>query len=200
MNTLGIAEEEKLSDMSTPNQEALRLQAGFLNYGTDKIELSEGVKIFKGENIASAPEGVFYRREEKAILTKGVLLEFADGEITSEEMTAFFAREEYNFSDNVELLRFLDNDQEFRLNSPYLDLFLEDDSFIAKQGVIINFNQRIIKGDKVIYDDEAQTLELFDNVYIEESNGDIVRSDHAVFYLETEEFTAEGNVEVNLQS
>ena len=63
---------------------------------------------------------------------------------------------------------------------------------------MINYKGRILKGETVFYNEEEETLELIKDVYIEEDNGDWVKSERAIFYLKTEEFVAEGNVELEV--
>ncbi|MFP4017486.1 MAG: hypothetical protein ACLFUI_10690, partial [Halanaerobiales bacterium] len=110
---------------------------------------------------------------------------------------AWINEDRYIFEDDVDMIQNLD-DGEFSLLSPYLELMKEDNSFKANKGVVIEYNGRTLKGDEVLYNDQEETLELISNVYIEEEDGDWVRSKRAVFYLKTEEFSAEGDVELEI--
>ncbi|MFW6021984.1 MAG: LptA/OstA family protein [Halanaerobiaceae bacterium] len=180
------------------NSEKLIIRTSILNSTEGKIEGSGGMTMIKGDVEINAERGIFHEEDDLAEISENVLLTHIDGEITSEEMEAYIKEDRYVFRQNVNMTQQLDDGQ-FTLESPYLELFQEDNSFEANQGVVINYNERTLKGDDVFYDDQEQTLELVGNVYIEEEDGDWVESNRAIFYLETEQFTAEGDVSLELE-
>ncbi len=178
-------------------EETLVIKTGHLNSTDGRIEGTNGMTLVKGDVEINAEQLIYYEDEKRAEIEGDVLLIHDKGEISSEIMEAWINEDRYVFRNNVRMLQNLD-DGEFSLKSPYLELMKEDNSFTANQGVVIEYNGRILKGEEVLYNDQEQTLELIANVHIEEDNGDWVRSERALFYLETEEFTAEGSVELEL--
>lgn len=178
-------------------EETLIIKTGLLKSTDGKIEGTKGMTLVKGDVEINSEQGIYYEDERRAEIEGDVILVHDKGEISSETMEAWINDDRYIFKENVNMLQSLE-DGEFSLKSPYLELLKEDNSFTANQGVVIEYNGRTLKGEEVLYNDQKQTLELIANVYIEEDNGDWVRSERALFYLETEEFTAEGSVELEL--
>ena len=178
-------------------EETLIIKTGLLKSTDGKIEGTNGMTLVKGDVEINSEQGIYYEDERRAEIEGDVILVHDKGEISSETMEAWINDDRYIFKENVNMLQGLE-DGEFSLKSPYLELLKEDNSFTANQGVVIEYNGRTLKGEEVLYNDQKQTLELISNVLIEEDNGDWVRSDRALFYLETEEFTAEGSVELEL--
>ncbi len=178
-------------------EDTLIIKTGHLSSTDGRIEGTKGMALIKGDVEINAEQLIYYEDKKRAEIEGDVVLLHDKGEISSETMEAWINDDRYIFKDNVSMLQNLD-DGEFSLESPYLELMKEDNSFTANQGVVIEYNGRILKGEEVLYNDQDQTLELITNVQIEEENGDWVRSERALFYLETEEFTAEGSVELEL--
>lgn len=178
-------------------EDSLIIKTSYLVRKDDIIESTNGITIVKGDVEIDAEHGLYYRDEKKAEMSGNVVLLHNKGEISSQRMTAWINEDRYIFNEEVLMLQNLDDGQ-FNLKSKFLELMKEDNSFTARQDVIIEYNERTLKGDEVLYNDQEQTLELISNVYIEEENGDWVRSERALFDLETEEFTAEGNVELEI--
>lgn len=181
--------------------ETLHIRPGHLRYSGDKIELSKGVEIFKdeGKMTVNATSGIYFSEKSKADLQGPVELTYEDGVVNSGELTAWLERDEYLFKKEVKLKHRVNEDEEMILNAPYLKFFLEDNSFQAEGGASIDYNERILKGDYVNYNDQDQSLELTGNVYIEEDNGDWIKGNKAFFNLETEEFTVDGEIELEVK-
>lgn len=182
---------------ANPAKESLIFKTGKLISRDDKIEGINGATLIKGDVEINSERVVYFEDEKRAEIEGDVVLVHDKGEISSETMTAWINEDRYIFKEKVKMLQELD-DGEFTLKSPYLELMQDDSSFKANRGVVIEYNGRTLKGEEVLYNDQEQTLELISKVYIEEDNGDWVRSERALFYLETEEFTAEGSVELEL--
>jgi lipopolysaccharide assembly outer membrane protein LptD (OstA) len=181
------------------DEDTIYLRPGYLKYTEDKILVSKGVKIIKGENIINAQEGEYYTEENKAILKGEVRLEHSNGSVSSSELLAWLASDEYIFNRDVKLSHNY-NDHEFTLEAPHLEM-TANDSFEASEGVVIYYKKRLIKADNVKYNNEDETLDLNGNVHIQEENGDWIRSIKAIFYLneENEGFVADGEVEVEIK-
>ena len=182
-------------------KETVHIRPGRLNYTEDRMEMSGGVLIYKsrGDERITAAEGVYYQEENKAVLKGEVVLEHSAGKISSQEMTALLAEDKYIFTENIKLYQKLEDNADFTLATRHLVLNTADDSFVAEGDVIIHFDNRILKGDQVTYHDPAETLELTGNVLIEEGDGDWMKSDQALFYLKTNQFSAEDNIELELK-
>lgn len=181
--------------------ETVHIRPGRLYYTEDRMEMSEGVVIYKGEadERITALSGVYYQQENKALLKGAVVLEHAAGTINSAEMTAFLAEDRYIFTKGVEMDQELEDQTDFTLEARELVLNTNDNSFVAEGEVLIRHNDRVLKGDHVAYNDLAETLELTGNVLIEESGGDWIKCEHAVFELKTDQFTAENNIELEIE-
>lgn len=175
---------------------ALIIRTGRLNSTEGRIEGSDGVVLIKGDVEIKGEKLLYFEKEKRAEISGGIKLTHEKGEISSQSMEAVEV-DRYIFREEVKMLQRLE-EGDFNLSSPYLELLKESNSFRANRGVVINFKGRTLKGEEVFYNDQEETLELVKNVYIEEDNGDWVKSERAVFYLKTEEFIAEGNVELEL--
>jgi len=179
-------------------EESLVMKVGHFEKKEEKIIGTGGVIVLKGDIEINAKQLTYYEEEKRAEITNDVHLVHDKGEISSNTMEAWLEDDRYIFQDNVKMVQNL-TDGKFNLTSPYLVLLKEDNSFQAERGVVIDYNERTLKGEKVLYNDQEETLELIGNVYIEEENGDWVKSENAIFYLETEEFNAEGGVELEIK-
>ncbi|MFW5986118.1 MAG: hypothetical protein ACOCQH_02030 [Halanaerobiales bacterium] len=179
-------------------EETLIIRTGHLKQSGDKIEGTGGITMIKGDVNITGNRGIFFEEEEKAEISGDVLLEHDKGRIESQEMMGWIQQDRYIFEKNVSLIQQLD-DGSFDLEAPYLELLTVDNSFQAREGVVIEYNERTLKGNEVDYNDNEQTLSLSGNVYIEEEDGDWVRSETAIFYLDTEEFNADGSVELEIK-
>ncbi|MCG8515445.1 MAG: LPS export ABC transporter periplasmic protein LptC [Halanaerobiales bacterium] len=189
------------ADTGATDKETVHIRPGRLYYTEDKMEMSEGVIIYKGEadERITASTGVYYQQENKALLKGEVVLEHAAGTINSAEMTALLAENRYIFTNGVTMEQELEDQTDFTLEARELVLNTNDDSFVAEGGVLIKHNNRVLKGDQVAYNDLVETLELTGNVLIEESDGDWIKCDQALFELKTDQFTAENNIELELK-
>lgn len=182
---------------ASAGKNALIIKTGRLNSTEGRIEGSDGVVLIKGDVEIKGEKLLYFEKEKRAEISGGIKLTHEKGEISSQSMEAFVEVDRYIFREEVKMLQRLE-EGDFNLSSPYLELLKESNSFRASRGVVINFKGRTLKGEEVFYNDQEETLELVKNVYIEEDNGDWVKSERAVFYLKTEEFIAEGNVELEL--
>jgi len=197
----GVHAQEEDSEKST-----IHIKAGELNNKEGLILLSGGLTIVKDDINLKSPEGEFDDEENKIILTNGVDMDYADGQITSQKMTGYFDRDDFIFEDNVKMNYNPQEENEegekkkFTLESTKLDINSETQSFTAENNVTIDYDQKIIKGNKAEYDGENEILVVTEDVYIREENGDWIRSDRAEFDLSTgeENFKATGNVEIEI--
>ena len=198
--TLGLT---SLKVGATDNNSTIQIRTGHLQNKEDNIELSKGVKIKKGDIDLSAPRGTMKRQEKKLTLLEGVKMNYDQGDIESQKMVGWLNDNKYLFEKEVVFdYQPLDKDKRgFVLKAPYLEMLSDDKSFVAKNGVTINYNKKLLKADKAEYSDENEQLILNDNVHIKEENGDWIKSQKAVFDLSTgqEDFKADGDVEIELK-
>ena len=180
------------------NEEAVYINAEKLDYQEEKTLLSGGVRISKGDTIINALKGELFREEQRMILKEEIDVEYPDGKVTSDLLTAYLQEEEYEFEDNV-TLNYQLSDGEMLLTSSYLNIFGDNNSFQAKENVEIDYDEQKFRGDQADYNGDTEMMELTGNVEIEEGQ-DWVKSDKATFNLaEGEEgYTAEGNVEIRM--
>ena len=195
------AAQEEEAEKST-----IHIKAGELNNKDGLILLSGGLTIVKDDITLKSPEGEFDDEENKIILTNGVDMDYADGKITSQKVTGYLDRDDFIFENNVKMDYNPQEENEegekkkFTLESTKLDINSETQSFTAENNVIIDYDQKIIKGNKADYDGENEILVVTEEVYIQEENGDWIKSDRAEFDLSTgeEDFKATGNVEIEI--
>jgi lipopolysaccharide export system protein LptA len=193
-------QEDQVEEVSEPeaNEQAVYINADKLDYQEEKTLLSGGVKITKGDTIINALNGELFREEQRMILRDEIDVEYPDGKVTSDLLTAYLQEEEYEFEDNV-TLNYQLSEGEMLLTSSYLNIFGENNSFHAEENVEIDYDEQKFRGDQADYDGQTEMMILTGNVEIEEGQ-DWVRSDRATFNLaEGEEgYTAEGNVEIRM--
>jgi len=164
-------------------EKTIHIRAGYLRYTEDYIEITGGVTIIKGDNEITAPQGVYYREEKKVELTEGVNLTHDQGEIKACRLTALLDQDEYIFSGEVVLLQLLE-ENDFQLETPFLKLLTGDNSF----SVEVTLQKETL----------SPLAKESDEVKIEEENGDWIKSQQAIFYLDSGEFIADGEVELEL--
>ena len=199
--SLSANAQEEEAEKST-----IHIKAGELNNKEGLILLSGGLTIVKDDITLKSPDGEFDNEENKIVLTNGVDMDYADGKITSQKMTGYFDRDDFIFEDNVKMDYNPQEENEegekkkFTLETAKLDINSETQSFTAENNVTIDYDQKIIKGNKAEYDGESEILIVTEEVYIQEENGDWIRSDRAEFDLSTgeENFKATGNVEIEI--
>jgi lipopolysaccharide export system protein LptA len=181
-------------------EETVHLKAGHLIYKKDKIIVSEKVSIIKGEINFKASVGEIKKDENYVYLYDGVFVGYADGNIEADNMAAWLDENKYVFNKSV-VLNYQPEDKEgFILKASYLEMFTDDNSFIAKESVIIDQGDRELKAKEARYEDKEQIMRLNGDVYIEE-DGDWIKSNKAVFYLASDdkEFSADGEVEIEFK-
>ncbi len=196
-----LAQNEGDSKKST-----IHIKAGELKNEDGLIYLSGGLTIKKDDITLKSPEGEFNDEENKIVLNNGVDMVYTDAKISAKEMTGYFDNDDFVFENNVKMdyNSGEENDKgknkKFILESSSLEINSESKSFIAENNIIIDYDDKIIKGNKAEYDDEKELLIVTENVYIREENGDWIKSDKAEFDLGTgkETFTAVGNVEIEI--
>lgn len=209
-------------------ENTVHLDAGYLNYVEDKIEVSKGVKIIKEDIVITASRGEVLRKEEKVNLYEGINMNYELGTVDSKEMEGWLKEDKYVFKKDVvftydrektknedkgetdEKERAIDrkkaatdtvSSQKMILKAPYLEIYPDKETFFARQGVEINYDKKLIKAEEADYNPEEQTLLLSKNVYIKKENGDWVSGNKAVVYLDSrvDKFTVDGKVEIEIQ-
>ncbi len=184
-------------------QASLRMNVGHMSREGNIIKISQGVVIQKDDIELSGERGSFNQQDEKIDLEENIKMVFDRGEITSGNMTGNLQEEKYIFKDQVIFVQKQEGEEadEMKLYSPYLKLNQADQTFFARDGVEIDYNEAFLKADEVHYCQDQEILELFNNVYIEEADGTWIRGGKATFYLdsEEEEFTVEDQVEIEFE-
>ena len=180
-------------------ENTVQLRAGYLNYLDDKIELSEGLTMIRGEVTVSALRGDYFREEQEAELEDEIEMTFGQGKIISRRLTAFLETNRYVFREEVEFTR-EQGPRIIVLKAPYLEVDEEADTFTAREGVEIDYEGRILRSREAHYEGESDQLQLSGDVEIEEDDGDWIRGQRAVFYPGAEEdsFQVEDEVELEI--
>ncbi|MCF8001592.1 MAG: hypothetical protein K9K76_07050 [Halanaerobiales bacterium] len=190
-----IAQEENQSEADT-----VYINADQLEYKDETTILSGNLVIRKNDTTIKAQKGELFRKENKLSLEDEIKVDYEDGEVQAKNLTAFLENEKYIFENQVVLNYNLeDNENNMNLESGYLEIFGDNNSFNAKENVFIKYEGRNFKGDNAEYNGEEEIMYLTGNVMIEEGE-DWVKSDKAKFFLGSEDkgYTAEGNVEIKM--
>ena len=179
--------------------ETVQLKVGHLRVRDDVTHLSEGVTITRGEIILKALQGIYNEQQKEFELEEEIEMIFAEGRITSRQLQVMLEENIYIFRDNVEFFRESD-ENEFLLKTPFLELNEEQDSFLAREGVQIEYNNRILQADNADYSGEIEELLLTGNVLIEDEDGDWIKGNSAIFFLgeEGDNFEVDGEVELEI--
>ena len=185
---------------NTDNNDTIKVKAGYLKNQDNTVLFKNGVDIMKGNIKLFSKEGTMKRENKNLILKNNVKMLFKKGEIRSNRVKALMNKNKYIFKDNV-IFDYTSNknNNDFLLKAPILEVLTKDNSFIAKNGVEIDYKEKKIKSIKAEYKSSKDQLILEDNVHIKEKNGEWIKSKKAVIYLnEKDSFTAEGEVNLNL--
>ena len=179
--------------------ETLQLRADYLNWVGNNIELRDNIEIIRDDIRVTALRGKYNRTKKEMDLKEEIIMDYEQGKITSFQLRALLESNLYIFEDEVVFSQIRDN-VSFVLKAPFLELDQNQDFFIARQGVSIDYNGRQLQAEEADYQEETATLTLLNNVYIEEENGDWIKGDKAIFYLDEEEetFIVKGKVEVEI--
>lgn len=177
----------------------VQTRADKLEYADDMVVLKDNVEVIRGENQITADRAELYREEDKAELWDNINAEYSQGTVTSRELTAFMDKDRYEFREEVVLKHRTEEGEEMTLETPLLELFTDDNSFDAQDGVVIDFQDRTVRSEKADYDGETEILTMVENVEIEDE-GDWIKSERAEFDLGEEDvFSAEGAVELEFE-
>ncbi len=180
----------------------VQIRAGSLRNEDDMVYLSDGVEIIREDVNLSSPRGEMNREKRELTLTDGVKMDYDQGKIESQQMKGWLNDDRYLFEEDVVFdYSSEENEREFTLYSPYLEMNSAERSFQAEDGVTIDYQDRELKAEEARYSEEDQLLVLERMVEIEEESGDWIKCERAEFDLSSgeESFTADGNVEIELQ-
>ncbi len=180
--------------------EAVYINADQLEYKDETTILNGNLVIRKNDTTIKAQKGELFREENKLLLENEIDVDYEDGKVQSKNLTAYLEDEKFIFENQVNLNYNLeDNENNMNLESGYLEIFGDNNSFNAKKDVFIKYEGKNFKGDNAEYNGEEEIMYLTGNVMIEEGE-DWVKSDKAKFFLGSDEkgYTAEGNVEIKM--
>ncbi|MFW6381218.1 MAG: LptA/OstA family protein [Bacillota bacterium] len=207
---------------------AVRMQADHLQYQDNQIIIEGNVLIRQEDMEIEARKGDLNREQNKIVLEQGINMLFAEGEIRSARMTGWLDSSRYVFEESVDFVyqgqsgsedeqgqskkegeqdRSGDSGEDtaagrgFRLKAPYLEIKREQQSFLARDGVSIDYRDKQLSGQRAEFDEEGEELTLLEEVVIEESNGDWVKGEKAVIDLgeDREEIIVEKDVEIKVE-
>lgn len=193
-NIIVLAQEEQ------EESNTVYINAEHLEYEDEKTILSGKINIKKNDTVIKAARGELFREENRMELKEEINVDYPDGNVKAERMSALLDEEEYVFENSVVLEYLLEEEEKnMILNSDYLKIFGDNNSFNAKNNVVIDYDDKIFKGDNADYNGDEEILYLTGNVLIEEGE-DWVKSDEAKFFLGSDEqgYTADGNVEIKI--
>lgn len=198
INSASLAKAKEVTEKNI-NDNIVYINSSHLKYESDKTILSKGIIIKKEDIIIEAIKGELFREEKKMILKEKIDANYPGIHVNSDFLTAFLDGKEYIFKEKVELDYKISEVKNMILNSGYLKIYGDNNSFIAEQNVKIIYDGQQFKGDKADYDGKNELLNLTGNVKIEE-DGDWIKSNKAKFNLKEGEsgYIAEGNVEIKM--
>ncbi len=154
-----------------------------LDYQKDLIT-SQNLEMKRDEDLFLFSEDVHLQRE-------------GDDEIWSQEL-------EFNFNDDIMIARDQVRMEAYRqdryldLESDYLKVWLETDDLLAKDNVILFYDEQEIRGNKLEYSDEKEELVVTEEAEIKD-DGDWMRSEKIVIDLEEDIIDAKDNVELEFE-
>ena len=196
-----------ISLFNGPSIEAsTQIRAGSLDYQENWIDLRDGVTIFWQEYEITSERGEIDREESITYLYENIEVIFDRGWINSDELVIYSERDELVFTDNVFLnyqRETEDGDDEdnesLELTTSRLVYDTEAETFEMKEDLEIKQPNRTIKAGAGTYNEIEEIFYLRSGVEIIEDDGDRIKSDTARIDLsEGDVFTAEGNVEIEI--
>ena len=184
----------------------VQIRAGRLDYQADWIDLEDGVTIFWEEYEIVSDRGEIDRPESITYLYDNVEVTFDRGFITSDNLVIYMNDDELVFTDNVFLDYRRDQDEDdegderLELSSNRLVYNTEAGTFDFEDDIEIRQAGRTIRAGAGTYNENEDVFYFRAGVEIVEDDGDRIRSETARLDLsEGDLFTAEGNVEIELQ-
>lgn len=180
-----------------------QIRAGSLDYKENWIDLRDGVTIFWQEYEITSERGEIDREESITYLYENIEVTFDRGWITSDELVIYSERDELVFTDNV-FLNYQretedEDDETLELTTSKLVYNTEAETFEMEEDLEIRQANRTIKAGAGTYSEGEDVFYLRSGVEIIEDDGDKIKSDTARIDLsEGDVFTAEGNVEIEI--
>ena len=180
-----------------------QIRAGSLDYKENWIDLRDGVTIFWQEYEITSERGEIDREESITYLYENIEVTFDRGWITSDELVIYSERDELVFTDNV-FLNYQretedEDDETLELTTSKLIYNTEAETFEMEEDLEIRQANRTIKAGAGTYSEAEDIFYLSSGVEIIEDDGDRITSDTARIDLsEGDVFTAEGNVEIEI--
>ena len=188
----------------------VQIRAGRLDYQADWIDLEDGVTIFWEEYEIVSDRGEIDRPESITYLYDNVEVTFERGFINSDNLVIYMNDDELVFTDNV-FLNYrrgqAENDEDegegeerLELSSERLVYNTEAGTFDFEDNIEIRQAGRTIRAGEGTYNEAEDIFYFRSGVEIVEDDGDRITSETARLDLsEGDLFTAEGNVEIELQ-
>ena len=180
-----------------------QIRAGSLDYKENWIDLRDGVTIFWQEYEITSERGEIDREESITYLYENIEVTFDRGWITSDELVIYSERDELVFTDNV-FLNYQretedEDDETLELTTSKLIYNTEAETFEMEEDLEIRQTNRTIRAGAGTYSEAEDVFYLRSGVEIIEDDGDRITSDTARIDLsEGDVFTAEGNVEIEI--
>ncbi len=176
----------------------VQISSGELEYIEDWIELYQGVEIDWQEYETASQWGEIDQADSIIYLYEDVELYFAEGEIYSQELSIYMDEDELIFEEDVLLDYKQEDGNEMEMTSSRMVYYTEEGEFEMTEPLEIEQENREIAAGSGNYDEEDEVFHFADGVEIVE-NGDTITSNEATLLLEEDEvFTAEGDVEIEL--
>ena len=179
----------------------VQINAGYLDYAEDWVELEQGVEIFWEEYETVSLRGEIDREASIVYLYEEVELFFEGGFINSEEADLLLDDDEFVFRDDV----YLNYDQgeeasPIEITTAVMAYYPEEENFVFEEDLEIQQEGRVIQAGSGDFQEAEEAFYFADGVEIIEEGGDRITSQEAVLSMgEDEVFTAEGDVEIELE-
>ncbi len=138
------------------------------------------------------------RDEDLFLFSEDVYLQREDGdEIWSQKL-------EFNFNDEIMIAREQVRMEAYRqeryldLESDYLKVWLETDDLLAKDNVVLFYDEQEIRGNRLEYSDEAEELVVTEEAELKD-DGDWMKAEKIVIDLDKDIIDAKNNVELEFE-
>lgn len=156
------------------------------------------VRLDYQKDLITAQNLEMRRDEDLFLFSEDVHLQREDGdEIWSQKL-------EFNFNDDIMIARDQVRMEAYRqeryldLESDYLKIWLETDDLLAKDNVILFYDEQEIRGNRLEYNDEEEELVVTEEAEIKD-DGDWMRAEKIVIDLEEDIIDAKNSVELEFE-
>lgn len=189
-------------------EERMLLRSNYMRYLREEgVYLAQdAVEILYRDYILKGDEAEIHEAQEVLYLRGNVMVYQGEDLLTGEVFIFYYDADHMIMDSPFELLQYREEEQEdgsierepLQLTGEYLEMFGEEDQIYSRGEVHLLFRDYRIWSHELDFFQDIDELHLTGNVLIEE-NGEEIRANQAVLYLEEDIFEAWGDVEADVQ-